>query len=87
SEEISRARGQLRGASVMESEDQGSRMSRLGEAELLSGNYLSLDDVVEAIDAVTDEQVAHAAATILTEPQTMTVVGPFEPDRVFGEDG
>lgn len=87
SEEIARARGQLRGASVMESEDQGSRMSRLGEAELLSGNYLSLDDVVEAIDAVTDEQVAHAAATILTEPQTMTVVGPFEPDRVFGEDG
>ena len=82
-EEVARAKGQLRGASVLESEDAGSRMSRLGEAEVLSGQLLSLDDVVEEIDKVTEEDVATVAQELLSQPQTLTVVGPYEADRVF----
>lgn len=82
-DEVARAKGQLRGASVLESEDPGSRMSRLGEAEVLSGQLLSLDDVVEEIDKVTPEAVAAVARELLTKPQTLAVVGPYDTDRSF----
>ena len=82
-DEVARAKGQLRGASVLESEDSGSRMSRLGEAEVLSGQLLSLDDVVEKIDDVTAQDVADVAQLLLSQPQTLTVVGPYDADRVF----
>lgn len=82
-DEVDRAKGQLRGSSILASEDAGARMSRLGEAEVLSGQLLSLDDVVEKIDAVTADDVAQVAQQILTQPQTLTVVGPYEADRVF----
>jgi len=81
--ELARAKGQLRGASVMEAEDPSARMSRLGEAELLSGELLSVDDVIANVDAVTAEQVAEVAALVLSGPQTMAVVGPYEADRKF----
>ena len=82
--EVDRAKGQLRGARVMESEDTAARMSRLGEAELLTGELLSLDDVMSKIDAVTVEDVTTVARQLLTADQTMTVVGPFETNREFG---
>ena len=44
---------------------------------------LSLDDVVEEIDKVTAEDVATVAKELLSQPQTLTVVGPYESDRVF----
>ncbi len=86
-DELARAKGQLRGASVMEIEDPASRMGRLGEAELLSGQLLSLDDVMSSVEAVTSEDVAKVAEEFLTGPQTLAVVGPFEPDRKFAEKG
>ncbi len=85
-DEVARAKGQLRGSSVLESEDAAGRMSRLGKAELLTGELLSLDDVVAEIDRVTPEQVARIARELLTQPETMTVVGPFKSGRVFGSD-
>ena len=58
-------------------------MSRLGEAEVLSGQLLSLDDVVEEIDKVTPDAVAAVARELLTKPQTLAVVGPYDTDRSF----
>ena len=86
-DEVARAKGQLRGASVLESEDPASRMSRLGEAEVLSGHLLSLDDVVEEIENVTSDDIAAVAALLLKQPQTLTVVGPYEADRTFDTEG
>ncbi len=86
-DEVSRAKGQLRGASVLDSEDPASRMSRLGEAEVLSGSLLSLDDVVEKIDSVTSDDIAAVARHLLTQPQTLAVVGPYEADREFQVEG
>ncbi len=84
--EVARAKGQLRGASIMDSEDPGARMSRLGEAELLSGVLLSLDDLISHIEAVTVDDVSAVAKSLLAHDQTMTVVGPYEADRQFGSD-
>jgi predicted Zn-dependent peptidase len=83
-DEVVRAKGQLRGSTVLDSEDPGSRMSRLADTEILTGAFTSLDDTLEMIELVTSEQVARVAAHLLTQPQTLTVVGPYESDRTFG---
>lgn len=76
SEEIERARGQLRGSLVLGSEDSGSRMNRLGASELGYGEYLSLSEHVQRITAVTDDEVHTLAAELLAQPWTLSVVGP-----------
>ena len=59
-EELARGKGQLRGGLVLGLEDSGSRMSRIGKAELVYDELLSLDDVLERVDAVTRERGGRA---------------------------
>ncbi|MFC5179041.1 M16 family metallopeptidase [Nocardioides taihuensis] len=75
-EELVRGKGQLRGGLVLGLEDSGSRMSRIGKAELVYDELLSLDDVLERVDAVTREEVAELAAEIFGQPEILAVVGP-----------
>jgi predicted Zn-dependent peptidase len=79
-EELSRGKGQLAGALVLGLEDTGSRMSRLGKAELVYGELLTVDELLASIDAVTLEQVREVAATVLSAKQTLAVIGPFDDD-------
>lgn len=83
-EELDRAKGQLCGGLVLGLEDSGSRMSRLGRAELVHGEYVDLDEALRRIRAVTADDVLHLAADLVTRARSLTVVGPFEQDRVFG---
>ncbi len=82
-DELARGIGQIRGGLVLGMEDTGSRMSRLGKAELVHGEYLSVDDVLEVMEAVTAEQVLALAADLASRPRSLAVVGPFEEDRRF----
>jgi predicted Zn-dependent peptidase len=82
-EELERGKGQLRGSMVLGLEDTGSRMSRIGKAELVYGEQLSVDDVLARIDTVTLDQVSEVAAEVLTATPTLAVVGPFDEDRDF----
>ena len=75
-EELARGKGQLRRSLVMGFEDSGSRMNRLGESELFQERLLSLDEILERIDAVTLEDVAALAAELFTQPETLALVGP-----------
>ena len=52
-EEVERGKGQARGGLVLSLEDSGSRMTRLGEAELFQRRLRSVDEVLEHLDAVT----------------------------------
>jgi predicted Zn-dependent peptidase len=79
-EELSRGKGQLAGALVLGLEDTGSRMSRLGKAELVYGELLTVDELLARIDAVTLEQVRDVAASVLSAKQTLAVIGPFDAD-------
>jgi predicted Zn-dependent peptidase len=79
-EELSRGKGQLAGALVLGLEDTGSRMSRLGKAELVYGELLTVDELLARIDSVTLEQVREVAATVLSAKQTLAVIGPFDDD-------
>lgn len=83
-EELRKAVGQLRGGIVLALEDTGSRMSRLGRAELVSGEFQDIDETLARITAVTAEQVQELARVLAEAPRTVTVVGPFEETETFG---
>jgi predicted Zn-dependent peptidase len=75
-EELQRGKGQLCGGLVLGLEDSGSRMSRIGRAELVHDELLSIDEVLARINAVTLEDVHTLAAELFTQPQVLAVVGP-----------
>jgi predicted Zn-dependent peptidase len=82
-EELERGKGQLRGSLVLGLEDTGSRMSRIGKAELVYGDLLSVDHIIDRINRVSLEDVSAVAAEVLTATPTLAVVGPFDEDRDF----
>ncbi|WP_372727458.1 M16 family metallopeptidase [Nocardioides sp.] len=77
-EELTRGKGQLRGGLVLGLEDSGSRMSRLGKAELVYDELLSIDEVMARVDAVTLEDVRAVAAALFSQPEVLAIVGPGE---------
>ncbi|MGK3956725.1 M16 family metallopeptidase [Arthrobacter sp. R4] len=83
-DELRKAVGQLCGGIVLALEDTGSRMSRLGRAELVSGEYQDIDETLRLIKAVTAEEVQDLAKELAAAPRTVTVVGPFEETETFG---
>ncbi|WP_445154782.1 M16 family metallopeptidase [Arthrobacter sp. Hor0625] len=83
-EELRKAVGQLSGGIVLALEDTGSRMSRLGRAELVSGEYQDIDETLRQIKAVTVAEVQELARELAAAPRTVTVVGPFEETETFG---
>jgi predicted Zn-dependent peptidase len=82
-DELDRGKGQLKGSLVLGLEDTGSRMSRIGKAELVYGEQLSVDEILGKISGVTLDEVAEVAAELLTDVPTLAVVGPFDEDRDF----
>lgn len=83
-EEITRAQGQLRGSLVLGLEDTGSMMSRIGKAELVHGEVLSVEELLRRIAAVTPDDVRAVADDVLRRPLSLGIIGPF-PDRDFAE--
>ena len=75
-QELRRGKGQLGASLVMELEDSGARMMRLGKAELVPGNLLSVDDLLHSIDTVTLDDVRRVAGDVLDVEPTLAVVGP-----------
>lgn len=82
-EELDRGKGQVRGGLVLGLEDTGSRMSRIGKAELLAGDLWSTAEVLAAIEAVTVDDVRAVASGLLEVTPTLAVIGPFDADRDF----
>ena len=82
-EELERGIGQLAGGMVLGLEDSGSRMNRLGKAELVHGQFLDVDGVLARLRAVTAADVREMAADLLARPRSVTVVGPFTDDAPF----
>ena len=75
--EVTRSKGQLKGGLVLNLEDTGSRMSRLGKSELSYGEYLSVREVLGRLDAVEEDQVRAVAAELFTRDMCLAVVGPY----------
>ncbi|GAA1728057.1 pitrilysin family protein [Isoptericola hypogeus] len=75
--ELERSVGQLSGGLVLGLEDSGSRMSRLGKAELVYGELLSVEESLERVRAVTSADVRELAADLAARPRSVVRVGPF----------
>jgi predicted Zn-dependent peptidase len=89
-DEVTRAKGALRGGTVLGLEDTGSRMSRIGKQVATGVPIVTVDEALERIDAVTVDDVRRVAERILGQPADLAVVGPFgedERDRFAGALG
>ena len=75
--ELRRSIGQLSGGLVLGLEDSGSRMNRLGKAELVHGELLSQSEALERVRAVTAQQVQELAIELAGRPRSVVKVGPF----------
>lgn len=75
-EELEVAKGYLTGSMLMALEDSSSRMSRLGSAVQTHGRILKVSESLDAIDAVTGEDVRSVAARIFGAPRVTSLVGP-----------
>ncbi|WP_040791362.1 M16 family metallopeptidase [Nocardia paucivorans] len=79
--ECARAKGSLRGGLVLGLEDSASRMNRIGRSELSYGNHRSVSETLARIDAVSTEEVATIARTLLSRPFAASVAGPYRRTR------
>ncbi|HVK01979.1 MAG TPA: pitrilysin family protein [Armatimonadaceae bacterium] len=83
-DEMERAKAQYRSGIVMKQESMSSRMNRMGASEVYFDRVIPLEEVLAAIDAVTDEDVHRVAQAILPEDLsklTIAAVGPFKKSR------
>lgn len=78
-DELARAKENLKGRVVLSLESTGSRMNRLGSALLSDVPLLSVDEVVEQIDAVSLDQLAELAEELFAPSRLSTAgIGPDE---------
>ena len=85
--EFERAKGHVKGAMVLSLEDPGGRMSRLGKSEIAHGEILSVDQALRRIDRVTLDDAHRVAERVLSQPMTLTVLGPFGASAFRGDRG
>lgn len=71
------AKGALRGGMVLGLEDSASRMHRIGRNELHYGEHRSLQSALDAIDAVTLDEVNAVARKLLTRRFGAAVLGDY----------
>jgi predicted Zn-dependent peptidase len=76
-EEFERAKGHVKGSMVLSLEDPGGRMSRLGKSEIAHGEILSVNESLRRIERVTLDDANRVAERVLSQPMTLTVLGPF----------
>ena len=77
-EEIARAKGQLRGSTVLGQEDTQARMSRIAKSELHGEPLRSISDLIGRVEAVTAGQVHDVARELLTGDEVLAIIGPFD---------
>jgi predicted Zn-dependent peptidase len=82
-DEVARGKGMAKGSYVLGLEDTGSRMSRLAKSELLYGDLMTVDELLDRVDRVTLDEVNELAADLLSRPLSLAVLGPFDPSA-FG---
>ncbi|WP_082716877.1 M16 family metallopeptidase [Microterricola viridarii] len=79
-EEMSRASGQLSGASALALEDSDTRMSRLGRSEITLGEFVDLDEALRRLALVNADDVRELAADLASGPLSLVAVGAIDAD-------
>jgi predicted Zn-dependent peptidase len=86
--EEARTRTQIKGNLVLSLESSNSHMSRIARQEIYFGKYISIDDIIRSVEAVTAEQVQQMARKLFTpEGISLSILGPINradvPDSVL----
>ncbi len=82
-EELRRAKDHFKGQLVLGLESTNNRMTRLGKSELGGVELLTLDELVQRVEAVSMADVKTLAQQFLTpERMVLAVIGPFEVDAL-----
>ena len=77
--ELERAKENLKGRMLLSLESTSNRMSRLGKALITGSELLSLEELVDRVDAVTADDVAALAAELLRPDRLSAAgIGPSE---------
>jgi predicted Zn-dependent peptidase len=79
SEELVRAKNQIKGQHLIASEDTNTRMSRLATQELYFGHYISMEDIlaqIEKIDVQYLKDITQKSLTQNLDKISVAVVGP-----------
>jgi predicted Zn-dependent peptidase len=80
-EELRRNKEQLKASLMLSLESTSSRMSALAQQEMIFGRFISPDEIIENVDAVTAEDVARLANKIFREEAiAATVLGDLACD-------
>ncbi len=78
-EEVDRAKGAVRGGLVLSMDDPGGRMSRIGRSELVHGEVNTVDDLLERVDAVSQDDVTRVARRLYgAGAPALACVGPVD---------
>ncbi len=87
-EELRRAKEHLKGNLMLSLESTSSRMHRLAKQELYFGSFFSLDEMLAAIDRVSEEEVQDLIHPLLDEDRlALLTLGPLDRRHLPGELG
>lgn len=81
-EELARAQGQIAGASALALEDTDTRMSRLGRAEITTGEFNDYDTMLSLLNAVTVDDVRAFASDIANGTFSLVSVGKADDEAL-----
>jgi len=77
-EELERARGFVQGSLALSLEEPEGRMNRLGRNEITGLEQLSVDEILERVDAVTLDDVIEVSKAAYGGPYVIGATGPFD---------
>ncbi|MBK9436205.1 MAG: insulinase family protein [Micrococcales bacterium] len=75
-EEVAAAKNQVKGQMVLDLEDPGMRLMRLGTRALFGERIIALNEGLKKVEAVSAVEVTDLAQEILSGPAVDVVVGP-----------
>jgi len=81
-EELARAKESIKGHLVLGLENTRNRMTRLGKNAVTGGELLSVDEVVERIDAVDLDATRRVTEEVLSSEPVLAVIGPYSKSDV-----
>ncbi|HTI14035.1 MAG TPA: pitrilysin family protein [Dictyobacter sp.] len=85
-EELERAKVQLKSENIMRSEGSGSRMSALIRTWWYDRTFKTVQEIKDAIDAVTQEQIMRVLQRFsLLQPLTIAAIGPLTQEELVGD--
>jgi predicted Zn-dependent peptidase len=75
-DELHKAKEQLKGSLMLGLESTNNRMSRLGRNELLLNRQFTLDEIIKKVDKITLDGVNRLARKIFSSPMSLALISP-----------